>query len=127
MKPWACALGVTLTGYRDITLLIKVCTVKTMVFPVVTYGCESWTTRKAGDQRIEAFELWCWRGLLRVPARRDSKEIQPVHPKGDQSWVLIGRTDAEAEAPVLSPPHAKSQLIGKIEGKRRRRWQRMTL
>ena len=57
----------------------------------------------------------------------DCKEIQPVHPKGDQSWVLIGRTDAEAEAPILSPPHAKSQLIGKIEGKRRRRGQRMRL
>ena len=57
----------------------------------------------------------------------DCKEIQPVHPKGDQSWVLIGRTDAEAEASILSPPHAKSQLIGKIEGKRRRRGQRMRL
>ena len=57
----------------------------------------------------------------------DCKEIQPVHPKGDQSCVLIGRTDAEAEASILSPPHAKSQLIGKIEGKRRRRGQRMRL
>ena len=60
------------------------------------YGCESWTVKKAERWRIDAFELWCWRRLLRV---LDSKEIQPVHPKGDQSWLFIGRTDAEAETP----------------------------
>ena len=58
--------------------------------------------KKAEHWRIDAFELWCWRRLLRVPL--DFKEIQPVHPKGDQSWVFIGRTDAEAETPILSPP-----------------------
>ena len=91
---------------RDITLPTKVHLVKVVVFPVVMYGCESWTVKKAERQRIDAFELWCWRRLLRVPwtARRS----QPVHPKGDQSWVFIGRTDAEAETPILWPPHAKS-------------------
>ena len=72
---------------RDITLPTKVCLVKAMVFPVVMYGCESWTVKKAECQRIDAFELWCWRRLLRV---LDCKEIQPVHPKGDQSWVFFG-------------------------------------
>ena len=91
---------------RDITLPTKVHLVKAMVFPVVMYGYESWTVKKAECQRIDAFELWCWRRLLRVPL--DCKEIQPVHPKGDQSWVFIGRTDAEAETPVLWPPHANS-------------------
>ena len=87
-------------------MLTKVCLVKAMVFPVVMYGCESWTVKKAERQRIDAFELWFWRRLLKSPL--DCKEIQAVHPKGDQSWVFIGRTDAEAETPVLWPPHAKS-------------------
>ena len=65
---------------RDITLPTKVHLVKAMVLPVVMYGCESWTIKKAEHQRIAAFELWCWRRLLRVPW----KEIQPVHPKGNQ-------------------------------------------
>ena len=90
---------------RDITLPTKVRLVKAMVFPVVMYGCESWTVKKAGHQKIDAFELWCWR---RLESPLDCKEIQPVHPKGDQSWVFIGRIDAEAETPVLWPPHAKS-------------------
>ena len=68
---------------RDITLPTKVCLVKAMVFPVVMYGCESWTIKKAEGRRIGAFELWCWRRLLRVPWT--GKEIQPVHPKGNQS------------------------------------------
>ena len=72
---------------RDITLPTKVCLVKAMVFPVVMYGCESWTVKKAECRRIE---------------------IQPVHPKGDQSWVFIGRTDGEDETPILRPPDAKS-------------------
>ena len=84
----------------------KVCTVKAMVFPAVMYGCESWTIKKAECQRINAFELWCWIRLLRVPL--DCKEIQPVHPQGAQSWMFIGRTDAEAETPILWPPDAKS-------------------
>ena len=73
----------------------------------VMYGCERWTVKKAEHQKIDAFELWCWRRLLRDPwtARRSN---QSVHPKGDQSWVFIGRTDAEAETPILWPPHEKS-------------------
>ena len=83
---------------RDITLPTKVRLAKAMVFPVVMYGYESWTVKKAEHQRIDAFELWCWRRLL---SPLDYKEIQPVHPKGDQSWMYIGRTDAEAETPIL--------------------------
>ena len=91
----------------------KVCLVKVMIFPMVIYECESWTIKKPEHRRIDAFELWYWRRLLRVPwtARRSNqsilKEIQPVHPKGDQSWVFIGRTDVEAETPILWPPDAK--------------------
>ena len=92
---------------KDVTLPTKVHIVKAMVFLVVKYGCESWTIKKTECQRIDAFELWCWRRLLRVPWL-DCKEIQPAHPKGDQSWVFIGRTDAEAETPMLWPPDAKS-------------------
>ena len=88
----------------------KVRLVKAMVFPVVMYGCESWTVKKAERWRTDAFELWCWR---RLESPVDFKEIQPVHSEGDQSWVFIGRTDAKAEAPTLWPPHAKSWLIGK--------------
>ena len=84
---------------RDITLPTKVRLVKAMIFPVVMYGCESWTVKKAKHQRIDAFELWCWRRLLRVPWT--AKEIQPVHPKADRSWVFTGRTDVEAETPIL--------------------------
>ena len=96
---------------RDITLPTKVHLVKVTVFPVVMHGCGSWTIKKAERQRIDAFELWCWRRLSRAPwtARRSN----PVHPKGDQSWVFIGRTDAEVETPILWPPYAKSWLIGK--------------
>ena len=82
-----------------------------MVFPVVMYGCESWTIKKAEHQRIEAFEFWCWRRLLESPF--DCKQTQPVHPKGNQSCIFIGRTDAEAETPMLWPLDAKSQLIWK--------------
>ena len=92
---------------RDITLPTKVHLVKAMVLPVVMYGYESWTVKKAEHQRIDAFELWCWRRLLRV-SPLDCKEMQPVHSKGDQSWVLIGRTDAKAETPALWPPQVKS-------------------
>ena len=90
---------------RDITLLTKVHLVKAMVFPVVMCGCESWTIMKVEPQRIDSFELWCWRRLL---SPLDCKEIQPVHPKGDQSWVFIGRTDAEAETPILWPPDVRN-------------------
>ena len=89
---------------RDITLPTKVHLVKTMVFPVARCECESWTIKKVECWRSDAFELWCWRRLLRV---------QPVHPKGNQSWIFIGRTDAEAETPILWPPNGKSWLTGK--------------
>ena len=91
---------------RDITLPTKVHLVKAMVFLVVMYGCESWTVKKAEHQRIDAFELWCWKRLLKSPL--DCKEIQPVHSEGDQSWDFFGRNDAKAETPVLWPPYAKS-------------------
>ena len=82
---------------RDIPLSAKVHLVKAMVFPVVMYGCESWTIKKAERWRIDAFELWCWEKTLKSPL--DCREIQPVHPKGDQSQVFIGRTHVEAETP----------------------------
>ena len=91
---------------RDITLPTKTHLVKAMFFPVVMYGCESWTIKKAEPRRIDVFELWCWRRLLRVPWT--AKEIQPIHPKGDQSWDFFGRNDAKAEIPVFWPPHEKS-------------------
>ena len=91
---------------RDITFSTKVLLVKALVFPVVMYGCESWTVKNPESRTNDAFELWCWRRLLRVPL--DFKEIQPVHPEGNQSRVFTGRTDAKAETPVLWPPHAKS-------------------
>ena len=83
---------------RDITLPTKVRLAKAMVFPVVAYGCESWTVKKAERRRIDAFELWCWEKTLESPL--DCKEIQPVHSKGDQSWVFFGRNDAKAETPI---------------------------
>ena len=89
---------------RDITLPTKVCLVKAMVFPVVMYGCESWTVKKAERLRIDAFELWCRRRLLRLCC----KEIQPVHSEGDQPWMFFGRNDAKAETPILWPPHVKN-------------------
>ena len=89
---------------RDITLPTKVHLVKGMVFPVVMYGCESWTIKKVECRRIDAFELL--EKTLESPL--DCKEIQPVNPKGGQSWVFIGRTDVESETPVLWPPDAKS-------------------
>ena len=92
---------------KDTTLLTKVRIVKAMVFPVVMYGCKSWTIRKAEHRGIDAFELWCWRRLLRVPwiAKRSNqsilKEISLEHS-------FIGRTDAEAETPIFWPPNAKN-------------------
>ena len=161
---------------QNITLPTKVHLVKAMVFPVVMYACESWTIKKVECRGIDAFELWCWRRLLRIPwtARRsnqsilkkirpgcsfkglmlrlklqyfghliqktdslektlesplDSKGIQPVHPKGNQSWIFFGRTDAEAETPIFghvmwrTDSFEKTLILGKIEGARRSgRW-----
>ena len=114
---------------RDITLPTKVHLVKAMVFPVVMYGCKSWTIKKAEHWRIDGFEVWCWRRLLGVPwtARRSNQ----VHPKENQSRIFIRRTDSEAETLVLWPliwrtdSLEKTLMLGKIEGQRRREWQRM--
>jgi len=114
---------------RDITLTTKVCLVKTMVFPVVMYGCQSWTVKKAEHQRIDAFELWCWRGLLRVPwtARRSNqsvlKEISPgIYLEGMTLKLklqyfghLMQRVDSQE----------KTLMLGGIGGRRRRGRQRM--
>ena len=115
---------------RDISLLTKVCLVKAMVFPVVMYGCESWTIKKAECWRIDSFWTVVSEKTLESPL--DCKEIQPVHPKGNQSWIFIRRTDAEPETPILWPPDLKSTdsfektlMLGKIEGRRRKGWQRM--
>ena len=102
---------------RDITLPTEVHVVKAVAFPVVMYGYESWTIKKIEHRRmmlfyfffrIDAFELWCWRRLL---SPLDFKEIKPVNPKGNQSWIFIGKNDAEA--PILWPPDAKSRVFGK--------------
>ena len=112
---------------RDITLPTKVHLVKAMVFPVVMYGCETWSKESWVSKN------WCfWTVVLEKSLENllDCKEIQPVHPKGNQSWIFIGRTDAEPEAPILWPPDVKNWLIGKtlmlrnIEGRRGRGWQR---
>ena len=110
-----------------------------MSIEIPTYECESWTIKEAEHRRIDAFELWCWR-ILESPL--DCKEIQPVHPKGDQSWVFIGRTDVEGETSIQglmlkmklqyfghlmwrTDSLEKTLMLGKIEGRRRRGWQRM--
>ena len=89
----------TVCQKTDITLPTKVHVAKAVVFPVVMYSCESLTTKKAECQRIDAFELWCWKRLLKSPL--DSKEIKPVNLKGNQPWIFTGRTDAEAQSPVF--------------------------
>ena len=99
-------------------MLTKVHIVKAMVFPAFMYECENWTTKKAECQRTDTFQLGCWR----------SKEIKPVNPKVNQAWIDTGRIDAET--PILWPPDVKSnsleqtQMLGKIEGRRRKGWQR---
>ena len=109
---------------RDITLPTQVHIVEAMVFPVVMYGCESWTIKKAENQRIDAFQLWCWR---RLESPLDCKKIKPVTLKGNESWIFIGKT----EAPILWPPDVKNWLTGKDPDARKakrqegRGWQRM--
>ena len=92
---------------RGITLPKKVCLVKAMFFPVVMYGCEIWTVKKAECRKIDSFEL-CVVLEKTLESPLDCKEIQPVHSKRDQSWVFFGRNDAKAETPILWPPRAKS-------------------
>ena len=96
---------------RDITLSTKVHLAKAMVFPVVMYGCKCWTIMKAEHWRTDAVELWGWRILLK--SLLNCKEIQPVNPKGNLSWLFTGSTDAEAETPILWRHDAKNWLIGK--------------
>ena len=96
--------------YHILVLQTKIHLVKAMVSSVVMYGCESWTLKKTECWRIDAFELWCQRRLLSL---LDCKEIKPVNPKGNQSLIFIGRTDAEAETPILWSPDAKNWPIGK--------------
>ena len=96
---------------RDITLPTKVNIVKAMVFPVVTYSCESWTVKKAECQKTDACELWCWRRLLRVSW---TKKIKSANLKGNQHWIFVGRTDTEAETPVFWSFDVNSWLIGKV-------------
>ena len=106
------------------TLAISCLTISNLPFSSGHVWMWEWTIKKTECWRTDTFELWGWKKTLESPL--DCKEIQPVHPKGDQSWVFIGRTDVEAETPILWPPDAKSWLIGKtlmlgkIEGRRRR-------
>ena len=114
---------------RDITLSTKVCLVKAMVFPVVMYGCESWTIKKAECQRIDAFELWCWRRLLRVPwtARRSNqsilKEISPEYSL--EGLMLKLKLQYFGHLMRRADSFEKTLMLGKIEGRRRRGQQRM--
>ena len=91
---------------RDITLPTKVCLVEAKVFPVIMDGCESWTVKKVENQRIDA--LYCVMLEKTLESPLACKEIQPVHPKGDQSWVFTGRTDVEGEIPIFWPPNTKN-------------------
>ena len=100
----------TILKTRDITLPTKIHLVKAMVFSVVMYGWESWTTKKAKHWRTEALEMVLEKTF---ESPLECKETQPVHPKRNQSWIFIGSTDAEAETPILWPPDVKNLLIGK--------------
>ena len=116
---------------RDITLSTKVRLVKAMVFPVVMYGCESWTIKKAERQRIDAFQLWCWRRLLRVPriARRSNQSIlKEIIPEHSLEWLML-KVKLQYIDHVMwrTDSFEKTLMLGKIEGRRRRGWQRMRL
>ena len=114
---------------RDITLPTKVCLVKAMVFPVITYGCESWTVKKAECQRIDAFELWCWRRLLRVPwtARRSNQSILKEISPGCSLEGLMLKLKLQSFGHLMrrADSFEKTLMLGKIEGRRRRGWQRL--
>ena len=114
---------------RDITLPTKVRLVKAMVFPVVMYRCESWTVKKAKCQKIDAFELWCWRRLLRVPwtARRSNQSILKEISPGCSLEGLMLKLKLQYFGHLIwrANPLEKTLMLGKIEGKRRRGWQRM--
>ena len=114
---------------RDITLLTKVHIVKAMVFPIVVYGCESWTKKKAECQRIDAFELWCWRRLLRVPwtaMRSNQSIIKDISPKYSVEGLML-KLKLQYFSHLMQRANSleKTLMLGKIEGRRRRGWQRM--
>ena len=113
---------------RDITLPTKVCLVKTMVFPVVMYGCESWTVKKAEHRRIDAFELWCWRRLLRVPwsARRSNQSILKISPGISLEGMML-KLKLQYFDHLMRRVDSleKTLILGGIGGKRRRGRQRM--
>ena len=114
---------------RDITLLTKVHLVKAMVFPVVMYGCENWTTKKAEHQRIDAFELWCWRRLLRIPwtVRRSNQSIfKEISPKYSLEGLML-KLKLQHFSPLMrrTDSFEKTLMLGKIEGRKRRGQQRM--
>ena len=115
---------------RDITLPTKVCLVKAMVFPVVMYGCQSWTTKKAEHQRIDVFELWCWRRLLRAPwiARRSNQSILKEISPGCSLEGLMLKLKLQYFGHLMQRADSfeKTPMLGKIEGRRRRGRQRMT-
>ena len=111
---------------RDITLPTKVCLVKAMVFPVVLYGCESWTVKKAEHQRIDAFELWCWRRLLRVPctARRSNQSILKISSGCSLEGLMVKlKLQYFGHLMWRADSLEKTLMLGKIEGRRRRGWQ----
>ena len=112
---------------RDITLPTKVRLVKAMVFPVVMYGCESWTTKKAKRQRIYAYELWCWRRLLRAPwtARRSNQSIvKEISPEYSLEGLML-KLQSFGNLMRRADSFEKTLMLGKIEGRRRRGQQRM--
>ena len=114
---------------RDITLPTKVHLVKAMVFPVVMYGCDSWTIKKAEHRRVDAFELWCWRRLLRVPwaARRSNQSILKEISPGCSLEGLMLKLKLQYCGHLMwrADSFEKTLMLGKIEGRRRRGWQRM--
>ena len=130
LAPWKKSLANlnSILKTRDITLPTKVHLIKAMVFPVVLYAYESWTIKKVEHWRIDAFELWCWVNSWEFLGLQGD---QTSLSKGNQSWIFFGRTDAEAETPILWPPAVKNWLIGKdpVAGKdwrqEERWWQRM--
>ena len=114
---------------RHITLLTKVCLVKAMVFPVVMYACESWTVKKAEHWRIDAFELWCWRRLLRVPwtvRRSKQSKLKEINPEYSLEGLML-KLKLQYFGPLMQRTHSfeKTLMLGKIEGRRRRGRQRM--
>ena len=113
---------------RDITLSTKICLVKAMVFPIVMYGCESWTIRKAECQWIDAFELWCWRRLLRVPwtPRRSNQSILKISPEYSLEGLMLKlKLQYSGHLMWRADSFEKTLMLGKTEGRRRRGWQRM--